>query len=178
MVGYYGRMIPNFNKLAHPLHQLVEDSASDTWAEENTQAVRQLKTALAEAAEVRRFDPEAPVIIRTDASKHATGVVLEQKGYPVAFVSRKTTEAESKAPAYETELKAIVYALAKWRPLLLGKKVTVESDHATLAKMMTLKQVTPRLGHWLDKLAEFDLVVKHIPGDLVTSRTRYRDGQT
>lgn len=42
--------------------------------------------------------------------------------------------------------------------------MTAESDHATLAKMMTQKQVTPRLGHWLDKLAEFDLVAKHIPG--------------
>lgn len=138
----------------------------DTWTEEHARAVRQLKSALAEAVEIRPFDPDAPITIRTDASKHAVGAVLEQKGCRVAFGSRKTTEAESKAPAYEMESKAIVYALAKWRPLLLGKKVTVESDHATLARMMTQKQVTPRLGYWLDKLVEFDREVKHIPGKL------------
>lgn len=83
----------------------------------------------------------------------------------MAFESRKATETESKAPAYETELKAIVYGLAKRRPLLIGKKATVESAHATLAGMMTQKQVTLRLGYWPDKLAEF-LEIRHIPGRL------------
>lgn len=97
----------------------------------------------------------------------------------MASESQKTAEAESKAtPAYERELKAIVFALAEWRPPLLGTEVTADSDHATLARMMTQKQVAPGYGiawtSWLSSTwrpGTFE-------GDLTKSRTRSRDAPT
>lgn len=64
----------------------------------------------------------------------------------MAFESRKTTEAEQKLPAYEAEQRATVYALAKWRSLLLGRKVKVQTAHETWARMFNQRQVSPRLG--------------------------------
>lgn len=66
-------------------------------------------------------------------------------------------------PAYESELLAILHAL-KWKSFTGTKVVTVETDHATLSRILQQKHVTSRLGYWLDKLADFNINVAHKPG--------------
>ncbi|PHJ16638.1 disease resistance protein, partial [Cystoisospora suis] len=75
------------------------------------------------------------------------------------------SERDQFLPAYESELLAIVYALTKWKSFIGNKQVTVETDHATLSRMLTQKKVTPRLGYWIDKLADFNLKVVYKPGN-------------
>ncbi|PHJ15450.1 dna rna polymerase, partial [Cystoisospora suis] len=48
--------------------------------------------------------------------------------------------------------------------LISTKKLRIETDHATLGRMLTQKNVMPRLGYWLDKLADFDIEVVYKPG--------------
>lgn len=43
LAGYYRRLKPNFNKLAHPLHGLPRDNRDRTWLSESSQAVVRLK---------------------------------------------------------------------------------------------------------------------------------------
>ncbi|PHJ15811.1 retrotransposon ty3-gypsy subclass, partial [Cystoisospora suis] len=71
---------------------------------------------------------------------------------------------ESFMPAYESELLAIVHALMKWKSFIGTKVVTVETDHATLSRILQQKHVTSRLGYWLDKLADFNINVVYKPG--------------
>ncbi|PHJ15504.1 reverse transcriptase, partial [Cystoisospora suis] len=52
----------------------------------------------------------------------------------------------------------------KWKHFIGDRKVTVETDHATLGRMLVQKEVSTRLGYWLDKLAEFNLNVIYKPG--------------
>lgn len=82
MVGYYTRLIPNFNKSAYPLHQLLKEDAPNARAQQHTKAVREVKEKLATAVQVKPFDPTLPAVIKTDASKYAIGAVLEQQGRP------------------------------------------------------------------------------------------------
>lgn len=164
MVGFYRKLIPNFNKLAHPLHQLLKDDSDMKWRPTHTPAVNDLKQSLAQATNLTIFDPENPITIKTDASEHAIGEVLEQEGRPVAFEPRKMSPRDQFLPAYESELLAIVYALTKWKSFIGNKPVVVETDHATLSRMLTQKRVTPRLGYWIDKLADFNLKVVYKPG--------------
>ncbi|PHJ16926.1 transposon ty3-i gag-pol [Cystoisospora suis] len=42
--------------------------------------------------------------------------------------------------------------------------ITIETDHATLSRMLTQKKVTARLGYWLDKLADSNFRVVYKPG--------------
>ncbi|PHJ18930.1 retrotransposon protein [Cystoisospora suis] len=95
--------------------------------------------------------------------QRAIGAVLEQ-GQPIAFESKKLGVQEQFIPAYESELLAIVYASMKWKQLIGTKKVRIETYHATLGRMLSQKNVTPRLGYWLDKLADFDIEVVYKPG--------------
>ncbi|PHJ21491.1 retrotransposon ty3-gypsy subclass, partial [Cystoisospora suis] len=164
LVGYYRRVIPNFNKLAHPLHELLREESDMVWRGEHSQAVADLKNALQSATAVQIFDPDRPIVIETDASKHAIGAVMEQDGVPVAFESRKTGEREKLMPAYESELRAIVHALTKWKQFIGSKPVTIETDHPTLSRMLKQKQVTTKLGYWLDSLEDFNLNVVYKPG--------------
>ncbi|PHJ15615.1 retrotransposon ty3-gypsy subclass, partial [Cystoisospora suis] len=164
LVGYYRRLIPNFNKLAHPLHLLLRENSDMVWRSQHSNAVAQLKEALINAATLRIFDPDKPVVLKADASKHAVGAVLEQDGVPVAFESRKMGARAKYMPAYEGELLAIVHALLKWKPFIGTKPVVAETDHATLSRILQQKQVTSRLGYWLDKLADFNIKVVYRPG--------------
>ncbi|PHJ26011.1 retrotransposon ty3-gypsy subclass, partial [Cystoisospora suis] len=130
----------------------------------HTRAVQELKAALITTTNLQIYDPDKPVVIKTDASKHAIGAVLEQEGRPIAFESRKSNEREQQLPAYESELRAIVHALTKWRQFLGAKKVIIETDHATLSRILKQREVNPRLAYWLDKILDFNIEVVYKPG--------------
>ncbi|PHJ20549.1 retrotransposon nucleocapsid related [Cystoisospora suis] len=110
------------------------------------------------------YDPDEELTIKADASKYAIGAVLEQEGHPIAFESKKLGPREQFTPAYESEPLAVIYALMKWKQLIGTKKVRTETDHATLGRILRQKNVTPRLGYWLDRLADFDIEVVYKPG--------------
>ena len=57
----------------------------------------------------------------------------------------------------EKELLAVVFAIEKFRPYLLGSKVIVHIDHAALRYLITMKDAKPRLIWWILLLQEFDL---------------------
>ena len=164
LVGYYRKLIPNFTKMALPLFQLLKDDSDGVWRGRHTRAVQELKAALITTTNLQIYDPDKPVVIKTDASKHAIGAVLEQEGRPIAFESRKSNEREQQLPAYESELRAIVHALTKWRQFLGAKKVIIETDHATLSRILKQREVNPRLAYWLDKILDFNIEVVYKPG--------------
>jgi len=53
---------------------------------------------------------------------------------------------------------AIVYALEKFISYLVGSKVIVYTDHATIKYLLTKANSKPRLIKWILLLQEFDLV--------------------
>ena len=74
--------------------------------------------------------------MHTDASGFAVGAVLQQdqgKGLqPIAFLSKKMIDAETRYPVHEQELLAIIQALTAWRHYLHGSKFVVRTDHKSL----------------------------------------------
>ncbi|PHJ20548.1 retrotransposon ty3-gypsy subclass [Cystoisospora suis] len=164
LLRYYRRLVPNFDKWAHPLHELLREESGMTWWPKHTEAVQRLKDALAAVTLLKIYDPDKELTINSDASKHAIGAVLEQEGHPIAFESNKLGPRGQFTPSYESELLAIIYALMKRQQLIGTKKLRIETDHATLGRILTQKNVTPRLGYWLDKLPDFDMEEVYKPG--------------
>ena len=92
---------------------------------------------------LRNFRPDLPIIVEIDASDFAQGAILSQKcpdgEYPVAFLSRKLTDAELNYEIYDKELQAIVQVFKNWRHFLHGAfhPITVVSDNCNLEWFMT-----------------------------------------
>ena len=100
-------------------------------------------------------DPKLPFVINTDASGYAVGAVLQQdqgKGLqPIAFLSKKMLDAETRYPVHEQELLAIIHALNTWRHYLHGSqfKVIVKTDHKSLQHFKTQPTLSGRQSRWL-----------------------------
>ena len=64
----------------------------------------------------------------------------------------------------EKELLAVDYALEKFRPYILGRKIVIYTDHAALKYLFSNKEAKPRLIRWVLLLQEFDLEIKDKKG--------------
>jgi hypothetical protein len=67
-----------------------------------------------------------------DASGNGVGDVLMQEGRPLAFESRTLKGKDLHKPIYEKEMMAILHALKKWCPYLIGRQFMVKTDHDSL----------------------------------------------
>ncbi|RDY09669.1 Retrovirus-related Pol polyprotein from transposon 17.6, partial [Mucuna pruriens] len=64
----------------------------------------------------------------------------------------------------EKELLAIVFSLEKFCSYLLGSKVIIFSDHATLQFLLKKSDVKPRLIWWMLLLQEFYIEIRDNKG--------------
>ena len=64
----------------------------------------------------------------------------------------------------EKEMLEIVYALEKFRSYLVGSKVIVYTDHATIKYLLNKADSKPYLIRWILLLQEFDLVIRDKKG--------------
>jgi len=60
----------------------------------------------------------------------------------------------------EKEFLAIVFALEKFRPYLLGSKTVIYTDHSVFKYLMTKKEAKAWLIRWILLLQEFDLEIR------------------
>ena len=94
-------------------------------------------------------DWNLPFKLMCDASDYAIGAILGQKRertfQVIYYVSRMLNDAQLNYATTEKELLAIVFSFDKFRPYLIGNRVTVHTYHSAIKYMMTKKDVKPRL---------------------------------
>jgi hypothetical protein len=197
--GFYRKFITKYASKAKPLSDLTkkENSGKDIpfrWPPEAETAFQELKTALTSAPVLAIPDAaRAQFHINCDASEFGLGATLFQKGeadgkmHPCAYISRVLKPSEIRAYqksrcVYELELKALMYALEKWRHWLEGQVgTTVETDHQSLTWLQTQTDLTKTQTGFLDTLARYDLRIKYlkgelnIPADAPSRRPDYKD---
>ena len=82
-----------------------------------------------------------------DALDYAVGAVLGQrldkKPTAICYASKTLIEAQINYSTTEKELMAVVYALKKFRPYILGSKIIIYTDHAALKYLLSKKEVKP-----------------------------------
>jgi len=103
-----------------------------------------------------------------DASDYAVCAVLGQwKGrmfHTIYYASKVLNDAQINYATIEKELLAIVYALEKFRSYLVGSKIVIYTDHATIKYLLRKADSKPRLIIWILLLQEFDLFIKDKKG--------------
>ena len=77
----------------------------------------------------------------------------------IYYSSRTLNDAQQNYTTTEKEFLAVVFALEKFRPYLLGSKTVIFTDHSALKYLMTKKEAKARLIRWILLLQEFDLEI-------------------
>ena len=87
------------------------------------QAFEDIKKICVEGAMLYYSDFNKPFDIHTDTSKYQLGAVISQDRRPVAYWSKKLTEAQHKYLTTDQEL--LVECLKQYKTMLLGQNNTV-----------------------------------------------------
>lgn len=169
LTSYYRKYILNFAKIASPLTDLTKKENKFNWGENHNNAFNILKKSIIKAPVLAHFEDTYPVFVTTDASLEGLSGILEQENpngekHPIAFTSRKLKGGEKNFSTTELEMSAVVFALNYFKEYLIGRKVTVYSDHSSLQYYKTMKNPSSRITKFIFKLLEFDLEIKHKPG--------------
>jgi hypothetical protein len=178
MVQYYRDLWAKRSELLAPLTSLVGECGSTKdpntkkkraprkpwhWDPVHQQAFDDVKAAIAKEVTLAYPDYSKEFEIYADGSKKQLGAVITQRNRPIAFFSRKLTEAQQKYSVTEIELLAIVEALKEYRGMLWGQKIKVYTDHQNLMRD-ALGLNSDRVYRWRLLLEEYGPEIVYIKG--------------
>ncbi|XP_012827660.1 PREDICTED: uncharacterized protein LOC105948946 [Erythranthe guttata] len=166
--GFYRRFIKDFSKIVKPLCHLLEKEAVFDFDSACLQAFTFLKEKLTQSPIMITPNWEEPFEIMCDASDYAVGAVLGQRRdkifKAIYYSSRTLDQAQKNYSTTEKEMLAVVYAVDKFRPYILGSQVIIYTDHAAIRYLFAKKDAKPRLIRWVLLLQEFDLEIRDKKG--------------
>lgn len=169
LAGYFRRFIPNFSSVMVPLYELTKKDSKWEWNERHDEARNSIIQHLSTAPTLALFQENAPIELYTDASSLAYGAVLVQliegRHHPVAYMSQRTTDAESRYHSYELETLAVVRAIKHFRQYLYGRNFKVITDCNALKASSHKKDLLPRVHRWWAFLQNYDFEVEYRKGD-------------
>jgi len=131
LTGYYRKFIKGYGSIAAPLTQMLRKN-SFAWTAAAQAAFEELKQAVTQAPVLALPNFSKPFIIECDASGVGIGAVLMQDNRPIAFLSQALKGKALHMSTYEKELFALVTAVHKWRPYLLGQSFVIRTDQQSL----------------------------------------------
>lgn len=163
LTGYYRKFVRDYGVIARPLTNLLR-KGQFAWGEEAENAFNELKKAMTSTPTLALPDFSAPFIIQTDAFGEGIGAVLSQNGQPIAYMSRSLGVTKKSWSTYAREMLAIVVAIRTWRPYLLGRHFTIQTDQRSLRYLLEQRILTPEQQKWMSKLVGYDYEITYKPG--------------
>ena len=168
LLNYYRRFVRDFTNLALPLLQLTKKEKEFHWDESCQKSFLSLKEALISAPVLIMPNFELDFHVWPDASKVALGGILTQLvddcHHPIAYLSKKLSDTESRYSTTERELYAILTCLKQWRCYWDGSTIVVHTDHKPLTWAKGLKDPKPRVWNWLEEIEYFSPQMIFVPG--------------
>jgi len=159
--GFFRRFIPRYAQLAGPITELLKDSETFKWKEEQDNAFKELKEKLSSSPVLRLYNPGAHTELHCDASSIGLSGMLLQRWaddrlHLVHAVSKKTTAAEKLYHSSKLELMAIVWSVIRMRHYLIGLHFVIVTDCQALIHLNTQNTISPQVARWATLLTEYE----------------------
>ena len=123
MFAYYAKWIASFSeKVAVP-----SKTTNFPLNASAIEAFELLRKSLLTAC-LHCIDDNETFTLECDASDFAIGAVLNQKGRPVAFMSKTLSPSECRYPSIEKEATAIIQVVRRWSHNLCPRKFILITD--------------------------------------------------
>uniref|UniRef100_A0A8R1EJ67 RNA-directed DNA polymerase n=1 Tax=Caenorhabditis japonica TaxID=281687 RepID=A0A8R1EJ67_CAEJA len=170
MCSFFRKFIKNFSEIAEPLTKLNKKDQPFIWTTSQQHAFDTLKELLVSKPILSYPNYEKEFHIFTDASAVAQGAMLAQttedpKTFSaLAYASRTLSDTETRRPAIQIELGAIIFALRHFKPYICMSKTVVHTDHRPLKYILAKSKVNERIARWLVELQQYDIDIVHIDG--------------
>ena len=103
-------------------------------------------------------------VVETNGSGGGIGAVFMQESHPIAYLSKALFPKHQALSTYEKEFIAVVLAVEKWRPYLLGIHFIIKTDHFSSKYLMEQKITSVFQCKWLSKLMGYDYEVCYKKG--------------
>ena len=87
-----------------------------------------------------------------------------QEGRPIAYLSKALSQKSQQLSTYEREMLAILHAVTKWRPYLIGRRFIIRTDQKSLPYFMGQRIHTPAQQRWVTKLLGYDYEIQYKKG--------------
>ncbi|XP_070009802.1 uncharacterized protein [Nicotiana sylvestris] len=168
--GFYRHFIKDFSKVVNPLCKLLEKDAKFHFNNYCMRDFELLKLKLTTIPIITAPNWSVSFELMCDASDVAVGAILGQHiniiFHPIYYASKTMNSAKVNYTVMEKELIAIVFAIEKFRPYLIGAKVIVHKDHEALHYLMSKKDSNVRLMKWVLLFQEFDIDIQDRKGSV------------
>lgn len=148
--------------------QLTLKSVRFKWDEKCEKSFQTLKECLISSPILTFPQNAGTFVLVTDASNFVMGAVLSQiqnaKERVLAYASHNLNKSQQKYYTTKKELLAVVTFLRQFKHYLLGQKILLRTDHASLKWLKIFKEPEGKLARWLSIIEIFDLEIQHRPG--------------
>ena len=176
LVNYFRSSIPNFSRLAAPLHVLTR--RDHPWnggplPEVAMTAFKKLKEVMTNPPILAYPNPDLPYVLAVDASAGTPGcpgglgaclMQFDDKECPraIGFASRALAEAERNYTTYMLELSACVFGIEHFSVYLKGREFTLQCDHRPLETTKTSH--TKSINRLKELMNEYHFKIEYNPG--------------
>ena len=163
MFSYYSKFIKNFSDKMYVLNRNTTFPVPPPVLE----AFKVLKNDLKDAA-LQSINYDESLDVETDASDFCIAATLNQRGRPVAFLSRTLNPNEIRHHAAEKEAAAIVEAVKQWRHFLLGRHFKLITDQKSISYMYDNERKSKikndKISRWRVELSQYKFDIIYRPG--------------
>ena len=169
LANYYRQCMPNYAHIAEPMVNLMRKGIDFNWTNQHDAAFQSLKGLLVSSHVMAHPDVHKPYKLYTDACDYAIGGILcqvDDQGVErvIQYISHQLNPVQRRWATIEKEAYAVVYALQKLRPYLLGADFVVYTDHKPLKSLFTKEMNNTKIQRWAVLLAEYGAQIEYRQG--------------
>ena len=135
---------------------------SFVWTSET--AFQRLKEAVSCPSVLALPDFTKPFTMECNVSRLGLGAVLMQDHWPIAYHSQALKCSKLSLSTYEKEFLALVVAVKKWRPYLLGRPFIIKTNHHSLEYLLEQRVGTTAQQKWISKLLGYAFIMEYKQG--------------